>query len=411
MKNNHKNDRLFCHFLMLNIKEYNNVYQLNLYLGGTIMQDTCYQWAVKRGVSRRDFLKLCTATAAMLGLEASAVPKIVHALENNPRFPVIYLHLQECTCCSESFIRSGHPLTSSLVLDLISLDYMETLMAAAGEQAEAAKKATLEKGEYLLVVEGSVPTAENGIYCTIGGQSTEELLKEAAKNALAVIAYGTCATDGCVQGAAPNPTNAQPVHEIIKDKPVIKVPGCPPIAEVITGTVAHYLTFNELPELTKEGRPKAFYAHTIHENCNRRAFFDMGLFVRDFDDEGAKQGWCLYMMGCRGPVTKNACAITGFNEGTSYPIKSGHPCLGCSEDGFYDKGGFYNQIDAAQFPEKKDYTTLKVGLGTAAGFAVGGGLGTMVGTAAYNSYKQKKAAEGNAADSTADGQTETPKED
>ncbi|MCL1790986.1 MAG: hydrogenase small subunit [Peptococcaceae bacterium] len=356
-----------------------------------MMQDTCYQWAVKRGVSRRDFLKLCTATAAMLGLEASAVPKIVHALENKPRLPVIYLHLQECTCCSESFIRSGHPLTSSLILDLISLDYMETLMAPAGEQAEKSKKDILKKGGYLLVVEGSVPTGENGVFCTIGGHTTEDLLREAAENAVAVVAYGTCATDGCVQGASPNPTNAQPVHKIITDKPVIKVSGCPPIAEVITGTVAHYLTFDALPELTPEGRPRAFYEHTIHENCNRRAFFDMGLFVRDFDDEGARQGWCLFMMGCRGPLTKNACAITGFNEGTSYPIKSGHPCLGCAEDGFYDKGCFYEPVSLNAIAETKDYTNLKVAIGTTAGFAVGGALGAVVGTAMYNSHKAKQA--------------------
>lgn len=360
------------------------------------MQESYYQWAVKKGISRRDFLKFCTAIAAMLGLEASAVPKIANALETKPRLPVIYLNLQECTCCTESFIRTGHPLAADLILDLISLDYMEVLQAAAGEQAEAAKQKTMKDyhGNYVLVVEGSASLADDGIYCTIGGKSSVEALKEAAAGAVAVIAYGSCATNGCVQAAAPNPTQAVPVHEIVKDKPVIKVPGCPPIAEVITGTIVHFLTFGALPELTADGRPKAFYEHRIHDTCNRRAFFDMGKFVEAFDDEGAKQGWCLFKMGCKGPTTFNSCALIGWNEGTSYPIKSGHPCLGCSEDKFFDKGSFYSPLPGG-FPytvaAKEDTSgvtkgAIGVGLGGVAGVAIG----AVAATALLADKKSKK---------------------
>lgn len=357
------------------------------------MSESYYQWAVNKGISRRDFLKFCTAMSAMLGLEASAVPKIVHALETKSRVPVIYLHLQECTCCSESFLRSGHPLAADLILNLISLDYMEVLQAAAGEQAEAAKMKTMKDyhNNYLLVVEGSVTLADDGVYCTIGGKTSVDVLKEAAEGALAVVAYGTCATDGCVQGAAPNPTQATPIHEIIKGKPIIKVPGCPPIAEVITGTIVHYLTFGTLPELTPQGRPKAFYQHRIHDNCNRRAFFDMGKFVESFDDEGAKEGWCLYKIGCKGPTTSNACAITGWNEGTSYPIKSGHPCLGCSEDKFFDKGSFYTALQG-NFPDSATDTASvsKVAIGTTAGFVAGAAVSAVATTAVLLNRKDKK---------------------
>jgi hydrogenase small subunit len=314
-------------------------------------KDSCYSWSVKRGVSRRDFLKLCGAAAAMLGLEASAVPRIADALETNPRLPVIYLGMQECTCCSESFIRSAHPLASDLILDLLSIEYMEMLQAASGEQAEKAREEAIWKGNYLLIVEGSIPLAENGVCCTIGGKSTREVLEESAQNAIAVISFGNCATASCIQGSRPNPTQAEPVHRIIKanpllrDKPVIMVPGCPPIAEVITGTIVHYLTFGTLPELKSDGRPKAFYDNTVHDTCERRHYFNRRQFVREFDDDGARQGWCLYMMGCRGPSTYNACASIGFNEGTSFPIRSGHPCLGCAENGFYDKGSFYTPLD------------------------------------------------------------------
>jgi hydrogenase small subunit len=147
-----------------------------------------------------------------------------------------------------------------------------------------------------------------------------------------------------VQAASPNPTRATPVHKVITDKPVIKVPGCPPIAEVMTGVVTYILTFGQLPELDRQGRPKMFYSQRIHDKCYRRPHFDAGQFVEKFDDEGARKGYCLYKVGCKGPTTYNACSTTRWNEGVSFPIGSGHGCIGCSEDGFWDKGSFYDRV-------------------------------------------------------------------
>lgn len=303
-----------------------------------MLKSTVYECFKRTGFSRRDFIKFCTGMTALLGLDYAEFPRLVQALETKPRLPVIYLSLQECTCCGESFIRSAHPLASDLILNLISLDYMEPLQAAAGIQAEDARRKTQVnyKGKYLVIVEGSAPVGDGGIYTTIGGASAVSLLQETARDSLAVIAYGSCATNTCIQGAYPNPTAARSVKEVIRDKPVIDVPGCPPIAEVISGVVVHYLTFDRLPELNRMQRPKAFYNHRNHDNCQRRPYFDAGMFVQQFDDEGAKQGWCLYKVGCKGPVTYNACPTTQWNEGTSWPVKSGHPCIGCSEPGWYD---------------------------------------------------------------------------
>lgn len=306
--------------------------------------DTFYEYIIKRGYTRRDFLKLCTILAASIGLDAAQIPQVAKALETKPRTPVIYLNLQECTCCMESFIKTAHPLIAELILQIISLDYSETLQAAAGQQAEAIRLDTIKKykGQYLVMVEGSVPLKDDGIYCTIGGVSARELLLETARDAMLVIAYGSCATNTCASGAHPNPTGAVAIKEVVKDTPVIDVPGCPPIMEVIAGTIVHYLTFGSVP-LTNLGRPRAFYDHRIHDNCNRRAYFDSGLFVEQFDDEGAKQGWCLYKVGCKGPVTYNACPITQWNNGVSYPIKSGHPCIACSEPNFFDLMPIYER--------------------------------------------------------------------
>ena len=149
---------------------------------------------------------------------------------------------------------------------------------------------------------------------------------------------------GCVQAAKPNPTQATPVDKVITNKPIIKVPGCPPIAEVMTGVLTYILTFERMPELDRQGRPKMFYSQRIHDKCYRRPNFDAGEFVEHWDDEAARNGHCLYKMGCKGPTTYNACPTTRWNGGLSFPIQAGHGCIGCSEDGFWDKGGFYNRL-------------------------------------------------------------------
>ncbi len=336
-------------------------------------QPTVYEEIIAKGYSRRDFLKFCGMMGALLGLEYSAVGQIAMAMKTKPRPPVLWLHFQECTCCSESFIRSSHPIVADILLDSISLDYTETLMAAAGYQAEENLQNTMEKykGEYILMVEGSVPM-KNKAYCCIGGKTAYNILEEAATGAKGIIAWGNCAVAGCVQGASPNPTGATPVQKLVRGKPIINVQGCPPIAEVMAGVVVYLLTFDRFPELDGLGRPKTFFSRRVHDTCYRRPNFDAGLFVETFDDENARKGYCLYKMGCKGPVTYNSCGVMRWNAGTSFPIQSGHPCIGCSEANFWDNEPFYKHL--ASFPGFGIETTaddigLAVGAVTAAGIA------------------------------------------
>jgi hydrogenase small subunit len=307
---------------------------------------TVYQQMQERGVDRREFLKFCTWIGACIGLAPDGIAQVAEAFETKPRLPVIWLHFQECTCCSESFIRSSHPIVADILLDKLSLDYTETLMAASGHQAEACLKDTMEKyrGQYVLCVEGSVPRGEDGVYCCIGGRSAEQIVEEAAAGAKAVIAWGNCACAGCVQAAKPNPTQATPIHKILGGKTVVNVQGCPPIAEVMAGVLVHLLAFDRLPQLDSLGRPKAFYSRRVHDTCYRRPNYDAGLFVESFDDENARKGYCLYKVGCRGPSTYNACGTIRWNGGVSFPIQSGHPCIGCSEANFWDNGPFYQRL-------------------------------------------------------------------
>lgn len=361
------------------------------------MIETHYDALKRAGVSRRDFLKFCSMTAAWLGLAPAMAPVVAHALETKPRLPVIWIEGLSCTCCTESFIRTSHPLAADIILNMISLDYNPTLMAAAGNQAEEAFMTAVEKnkGHYILAVEGNAPLANDGMCCIDHGRPWLEKLETGAKNALAVVAWGTCACWGCVQAAKPNPTRATPVPDLIHGKPVIKIPGCPPIPDVMSALITYVLTFDRLPELDSQGRFAAFYGQHVHDQCVRRAHFDAGEFVEAWDDEGAKRGYCLYKMGCRGPTTFNACPNTRWNDGVSYPIESGHPCLGCSEQAFFDQGSFYTRENG--IPELDAMTTAQT---VAAGVAGAIGAGVAIHAAcsvAFNLHQKKKQREAIAA--------------
>jgi hydrogenase small subunit len=326
-----------------------------------------------QGISRRSFLKFCAATASMMALPPAMIPTIANALEKAKRPSVIWLSFQECTGCTESLTRAHTATVESLIFDSISLDYHHTLQAASGHAAEAAREAAMEEnyGSYLLVVDGSIPLDNPG-YSTIAGISNYDMLMDTAKGAAAIISVGSCAAFGGIPHAKPNPTGAVSVGDIIKDKPIINVPGCPPIPVVITGVLTHFLTFATIPELDNLGRPKTFYGQSIHDRCYRRPFYDKGLFAETFDDEGAKKGWCLYKLGCKGPTTYNACATTKWNAGTSFPIEAGHPCIGCSEPDFWDGGGFYKAISIPT----EDITKTAI-YAAAGGLAIGAAAGAM----------------------------------
>jgi hydrogenase small subunit len=284
--------------------------------------------------SRRDFLRACIMAAAAVGLTGPAAARVVEAAVSGKRPSVIWLHFQECTGCTMSLLRPSHPDLAELILDLISLDYHESLFAAAGHQAETALKSAMAQnaGKYVCVIEGAIPMKDNGIYCMVGGRTAIEMAREVAGDAAAVIAIGSCASWGGLPSADPNPTGAVGVSEVIKGKPVVKLPGCPSNPYILLGTVLQYATLGTLPALDKEGRPLFAYGRTVHEHCPRRPHFDAGRFVEEFGDEGHRQGYCLYKLGCKGPATYASCSVNHFCEVTdAWPIGLGHPCFGCTE--------------------------------------------------------------------------------
>ncbi len=301
-----------------------------------------------KGVSRRDFVKLCAATTAAFGLSKVFVPQVVEAAETAVKKPaVIWLEGQDCAGCSESLLATLKPDAATLVLDVISLRYHETIMAGAGEHAEEARRKTMEEGGYVLVVEGSIPLADDR-FCKIGGKSFREMLLETAKNAAAIVAVGACATYGGIPKAGP--TNAAGVLDVIKDKPVINLPMCPGKPSQLVATLLYFITFKRAPELDKYGRPKVFYSNLLHDNCPRRGHFENGQFLTDWNDPSQKE-WCLLMKGCKGPKTYTDCAQVWWNDGANFCINAGSPCSGCAQPEFYaDFNPLYTKTEMFNLP-------------------------------------------------------------
>jgi hydrogenase small subunit len=345
----------------------------------------------EKGVSRRDFLKFCTAMAATMGLPLGMANAIAQAVTSAKRPPVIWLHFQECTGCTESLLRATHPTVESLILDLISLDYSETLNAAAGHQVEEAlhNSVTQNEGKFILVVEGSVPTNDNGIYCKIAGRTALEIITDIGPKAAAVVAIGSCASWGGVQSSHPNPTGAKGINQVLTAKPVINLPGCPASPYNLLSTVLYYLTLNKLPELDAMGRPIFAYGRLIHENCERRPHFDAGRFAEVFGGEGHRKGWCLYKLGCKGPETYANCPIQLYGDvgSDAWPVGTGHPCFGCTEKGIgftkpiFQQASVFTVTPPATYPdivEEKTHGGWTIGgaaiAGAAAGAAVTAGI-------------------------------------
>jgi quinone-reactive Ni/Fe-hydrogenase small subunit len=249
------------------------------------------------------------------------------------KIPIIWLELADCSGNSEAFIKSAHPEFDELILNYISLDYHELLMTSSGDASENVLDDIIKNdaGKYILLVEGAIPLGLDGKFLRIGpkGETGLELLRRVAEHAAAVIAVGSCAFDGGVVAAAPNPTGAVGVSEALGRDDIINLPQCPVNPVNIVGTLLHYLMFEEFPELDEKRRPKWAYNYRIHDNCERRGHYDADEFVKEWGDEGAKKGWCLFEMGCKGPYADLNCSMVRFNEGTNWPVGVGHGCFAC----------------------------------------------------------------------------------
>ncbi len=322
----------------------------------------------RRGVSRREFLKFCSVMAGALALPHTYADRIVQALEAATRPAVVWLEFQDCAGNTESALRASHPSITDMILDLLSWNYHETIMAPAGTAAEKSLQDTIaqQKGQYLAIVEGSIPLADGGVYCTIGGRTAIDIAQETCGNALATIAVGTCAAFGGIPAAAGGITGAVSIGQAVPGLKLINLSACPMNGANLAATIVHYLTFKELPATDNLGRPLFAHGDRIHDNCPRRAHYDAGQFVQEWGDQGHQLGWCLYKMGCKGPATNYNCPRVQWNDGTNWPIGVGHGCVGCAQPQFWDAmTPFYRQLPTVP-GFGVEVTAQDVGIGVAA---------------------------------------------
>lgn len=302
------------------------------------------------GLSRRDFIKYCGYLATVIGLDQYAVPQIAGALQAAVKKPVvIWTQYQECTGCLVSLLQSTSPSPALLLLQQIALAYNETAMAAAGANAEKSFNEALA-GKPLWIGEGSVANGLPGAM-TIAGKTSQELAKETYPKVAAAIAIGDCACWGNIQSQRPDPTGALGIGDYLRgpggipDAKVVNVARCPGQPEDLIAVVTYILVMGKLPDLDSQNRPVFLYGQTIHDNCERRGHFEAGEYALAYGDEGFQKKWCLYKVGCKGPVTNAPCPVNRWNGRTSWCVASGGPCTGCAERNFWDDlTPFYQQV-------------------------------------------------------------------
>ena len=346
------------------------------------------------GVSRREFVRLCSGTAALLGLGSLGIPRIAEALQKAVarRPSVIWLNFASDTGCTEALVKANYPNAAQLILETLSLDYNETIMAAAGVQAEEILQQALKRGDYVLIIEGAIPTKKG--YGMIARREMIDIGKEFAARAKAVIAVGSCATHGGVPAGSPNPAGLKGVREALSVE-CINLDLCPVNEGILVATIVDFLLTNKIPELDSFGRPKIFYGQTIHDQCERRAHFEAGRYVERFGSPEEELGYCLYKVGCKGPMAYANCSKFRYNDRVSWCIGAGAPCIGCSEHGWVDKfAGFYERLPEVTIPGIGGVEAGADKVGVVAGAATVLGIAAhAVGTAVSGRFKEGKPTE------------------
>ena len=327
---------------------------------------------VRQGISRRAFLRFSAAMATALALPPAYAPRIAAAVAAAPRLPVVWLRGQACGGETRALLQSSHPTTAELLLDLLSVEYQESIMAASGRSAEEARLRVMESapGGYLAIVEGAIPREADGAFCTVGARPFRDIVREVCAGAVGTIAIGSCAVDGGAPAAAGGPTGSVGVGQVVADTAtIVNLPGCPVNVENLAATIVHYLTFRAFPPADARGRPLFAYGGLLHNLCERRAHFEFGEFVQAWGDEGSQKGWCLYKMGCKGPETFANCPSKRYADGTSWPVRAGHGCIGCTAAGSWDAMGPAHSRLPAPLPFVPQITADQIGLGLVGGVA------------------------------------------
>lgn len=314
-------------------------------------------------LSRKSFIKYLCWLAATLSIDQFAIKEIAQVIAKaSKKQPVIWLQGQSCGGCTVSFFTADYPSPADLILNMISLRYHQLLMVPPGKEAQKELIETISAEEYILVVEGAVPSLDER-FCLLSEKPFSKLLEEASKNASYIIASGACASFGGIPKAGP--TGSMGVGSFLKRSDVINLPTCPIHPDHLVATIMHFLIYGYMPKVDKFGRPELFFKNTVHDACERKNHFDKSEFLEDWNDPSQKD-WCLYLKGCRGTIAFADCSKRKWNDRSNWCVGCGAGCQACSEPGFYE------QMSPLFERYEKDFDLGKIGV--AVGLAASAGI-------------------------------------
>lgn len=314
------------------------------------------------GMTRRAFLRDASCSIALLSIglkgcagarlhEASGRP-VASSAAPDGRLPILWVEAGVCTGCAVSLLSTTQPVVED-VLDVARIEFQETLSDEAGSRLvdRLRRVAQDARGEFVLVVDGAIPTGACARMTVVGVDGSgreltaQGLIEELVPQAGLIVALGTCASFGGVAAAANHVTSSVPLGDLVGERTIVRIPGCPPQPTWIAGTLAGFLG-GEVPSLDELGRPLEYFAETLHQRCPRKAAFDAG----EFAVVPGEPERCLFAVGCKGPMTKSDCGMRLWH-GRSSCIRVGHPCMGCTSSAFPDaRGGAGVEVGVAAAP-------------------------------------------------------------
>ncbi|MGH2477300.1 MAG: hydrogenase expression protein HypE [Candidatus Limnocylindrales bacterium] len=210
-----------------------------------------------------------------------------------------------------------------------------------------------ELGDYILVVEGSIPNEKNkaeGYWAAVGtdaetGQPilTTTWIERLAPGAWAVMGAGTCATYGGIHAMAGNPTGCMGLPDFLgwewrsrADIPIVCLPGCPIQPDNFMETLLYLMRQHEgqapMIPLDDKLRPTWLFSETVHEGCDRGGFYEQADFAKSYGEKS-----CIVKLGCWGPVVQCNVGKRGWINGLGGCPNVGGVCIGCTMPGFPDK--------------------------------------------------------------------------
>ncbi len=295
-------------------------------------------------LTRRSFLKKCRDISILMcgsTLLTRSLAEGFLQLSSDPP-AIAFIHAQNCMGCTTSMLYGNDYDFLDFLSQIGRLEVHPALAFSQGSNYLGNLDRLAQQGDYLLVVEGSIPSQPREA-CYLGGSPLYDVLAGYAARARMVISSGSCASSGGIPASGGNQTGALSVAAYLSEQnirvPVLRIPGCPAHPDHIMGSIAYIAATGKAPPLKQDTRqPAEYFGEMLHNRCSRYQHFSQDLFVEDFAKDKDN---CLLKKGCRGPVTDSDCPVRRWNQRTSVCVESNTPCIGCMSPHWPFKNNLY----------------------------------------------------------------------